>query len=151
MTNDEIRMTKNLLSLKSDNEAAFAPRPRSSFRACRRRPRGMALLLCIFILSIITVWLVDMLDTTTSYTAALRNNIEYEQALYLANAGVHDAVAQLESNTSWRSTVTAGSYPASGSYSATGVDSGTAGFVTVTSYGVSGATTRKIIATVQVQ
>jgi type II secretory pathway component PulK len=120
---------------------------------CRRqaRPRGMALLLCIFILSIITVWLVDMLDTTTAYTAALRNNIEYEQSLYLANAGVQDAVAQLESNTSWRNTVTAGSYPASGSYSATAADSGTAGFVTVTSYGVAGATTRKIVATVQVQ
>ena len=111
----------------------------------------MALLLCIFILSIITVWLVDMLDTTTAYTAALRNNIEYEQSLYLANAGVHDAVAQLESDTTWRSTVTSGSYPASGSYSATAVTGGVAGTVTVTSYGVAGATTRKIVATVQVQ
>jgi hypothetical protein len=111
----------------------------------------MALLLCIFILSMITVWLVVMLDTTTAYTSALRNNIEYEQALYLANAGVHDAVAQLESNTSWRSTVTAGSYPASGSYSATGVNGSASGTVDVTSFGVSGATTRKVIATVQVQ
>ena len=143
-------MTNNFPALKDGSEKAYAPTLRWSFR-CRRHSRGMALLLCIFILSIITVWLVDMLDTTTSYTAALRNNIEYEQALYLANAGVHDAVAQLESNTSWRSTVTSGSYPASGSYTATGVDSGTAGFVTVTSYGVSGATTRKIVATVQVQ
>lgn len=111
----------------------------------------MALLLCIFILSIITVWLVDMLDTTTTYTSALRNNIEYEQALYMANAGVHDAVAQLENNTSWLGSVTAGSYPASGSYSATAVTGGVAGTVTVTSYGVSGATTRTVVATVKVQ
>jgi Tfp pilus assembly protein PilX len=131
--------------------------PRSTERAlrvgyrARRRPGGMALLIAIFILSIITVWLVDMLDTTTSYTAALRNNIEYEQALYLANAGVHDAVCQLENNTSWLGTVTAGSYPASGSYSATAVNSGVTGYVTVTSYGVQGATTRTIVATVKVQ
>ncbi|HEY4234411.1 MAG TPA: hypothetical protein VGM76_13345 [Lacipirellulaceae bacterium] len=122
----------------------------SSLRG-RHRPRGMALLLCIFILSIITVWLINMLDTTTTYTSALRNTIEYEQSLYLANAGVHDAVAQLESNTSWVGTVTAGSYPASGSYSATAATGGVAGTVTVTSFGVSGATTRKVVATVQVQ
>jgi Tfp pilus assembly protein PilX len=123
---------------------------RSPMRRGRQQREGMALLLCIFILSIITVWLVDMLDTTTTYTSALRNNIEYEQALYQANAGVHDAVAQLESNSSWVGTVTAGSYPASGSYSATAA-TGSGGTVTVISYGVAGATTRKVVATVQVQ
>jgi type II secretory pathway component PulK len=118
---------------------------------CRgRQPRGVALLLCLFVLSIITVWLVDMLDTETVYQSALRNTIEYEQALYLANAGVHHAVAELEADTSWRSTATAGSYPASGSYSATAVTGVVAGTVEVTSYGVSGQVTRKLLATIQV-
>jgi Tfp pilus assembly protein PilX len=142
-------MTKMMPFPNRRSRTSYAKLNRSSF--CRRRQRGMALVLCIFILSIITVWLVDMLDTTTTYTSALRNAIEYEQSLYLANAGVHDAVAQLENDTSWLGTVTAGSYPASGSYSATAVTGGVAGTVTVTSYGVSGATTRKVVATVQVQ
>lgn len=125
--------------------------PHSSLCCCPgRQPRGVALLLCLFVLSIITVWLVDMLDTETVYQSALRNTIEYEQALYLANAGVHHAVAELESDTSWRSTATAGSYPASGSYSATAVTGAVAGTVEVTSYGVSGQVTRKLLATIQV-
>jgi Tfp pilus assembly protein PilX len=119
----------------------------------RRGPRqsGVALLLCIFVLAIITVWLVDMLNSQTVYQSALRNTIEYEQALYLANAGIHHAVAELETSTSWRGTVTAGSYPASGSYSATAVDGATSGTVDVTSTGVAGETTRRLQATVQVQ
>ena len=119
-------------------------------KATGAKPRGVALLLCLFVISIITVWLVDMLDTETVYQSALRNTIEYEQALYLANAGVHHAVAELEADTSWRGTSTAGSYPASGSYSATAVNGVTAGTVDVTSYGVSGQVTRKLFATVQV-
>jgi type II secretory pathway component PulK len=116
----------------------------------RVRPnQGMALLLCLFLLSIVTVWLVDMLDSATVYQSALRNTIEYEQALYLANAGIHHAVAELESDTSWRSTVTAGGYPASGSYSATAVNGSVAGTADITSYGVSGQVTRKLFATVQ--
>jgi type II secretory pathway component PulK len=110
----------------------------------------MALLLCLFVLSMVTVWLVDMLDSTTVYQSALRNTIEYEQALYLANAGVHHAVAELEADTAWRGTATAGSYPASGSYSATAVDGVVAGTVDITSFGVSGEVTRKLQATVQV-
>ena len=110
----------------------------------------MALLLCLFVLSIVTVWLVDMLDSATVYQSALRNTIEYEQSLYLANAGVHHAVAELEADTEWLGTVTAGSYPASGSYSATAVAGSIVGTVDITSYGVSGAVTRKLFATVQV-
>ena len=83
---------------------------------------GIALLLCLFVLSIVSVWVVNMFQSATVYQSALRNTIEYEQALYLANAGVHHAVAELENNLAWRGTVTAGSYPASGSYSATAVN-----------------------------
>jgi Tfp pilus assembly protein PilX len=150
MTKQMPLLSKACRATSASKRSSFVIR-HSSLSRGRQRPQGMALLLCIFILSIITVWLVDMLDTTTTYTSALRNTIEYEQSLYLANAGVHDAVAQLENNTSWLGTVTAGGYPASGSYSATAVTGGVAGTVTVTSYGVAGATTRTIVATVQVQ
>ena len=116
-----------------------------------KRPRGVALLLCLFVLAIVTVWLVDMLNSQTIYQSALRNMIEYEQALYLANAGVHHAVAELENDVDWRGTATAGAYPASGSYSATAVNGVAAGTVDVSSTGVAGGVTRRAQATVDVQ
>jgi Tfp pilus assembly protein PilX len=119
-------------------------------RAKNRRPAGVALLCCLFILSLVSVWTVSMYQSATVYQSALRNTIEYEQALYQANAGVHHALAELESNLAWRSTVTAGSYPASGSYSATAVNGTVAGTVEITSTGVSGGATRRLLATVLV-
>jgi Tfp pilus assembly protein PilX len=125
-------------------------------RAMRRRrfvrpPRpGIALLLCLFVLSIVTVWVVNIFQSATVYQSALRNTIEYEQALYLANAGVHHAVAELENNLAWRGTVTAGSYPASGSYSATAANGVAPGTVDITSTGVAGGATRRLQSTVLV-
>jgi Tfp pilus assembly protein PilX len=118
-----------------------------------RRPQsaaGVALLMCLFVLSIVSVWVVNMFQSATVYQSALRNTIEYEQALYLANAGVHHAVAELESNVAWRGTVSAGSYPASGSYSASAVNGAVAGTVDITSTGVAGGATRRLQATVLV-
>src|SRR5215470_11563657 len=108
------------------------PCSRCGLRSCahtvgrkpRRRSRrdGIALLICLFVLSLVTVWTVDMLESASVYQSALRNSIEYEQALYQANAGVQHVLYQLEIDVAWRGTVTAGSYPASGSYSATAVN-----------------------------
>ncbi len=100
----------------------------STIRSKRRRRSnrsergGIALLICLFVLSLVTVWTVDMLESASIYQSALRNTIEYEQALYQANAGVQHVLSQLETDVAWRGTVTAGSYPASGSYSATAVN-----------------------------
>ena len=70
---------------------------------------------------------------------ALRNSIEYEQALYQANAGVQHVLSQLETDVTWRGTATGGSYPASGSYSATAANGAISGTVDVTSAGVAGS------------
>jgi Tfp pilus assembly protein PilX len=102
-------------------------------RATQKKPSGVALLVCLFVLSLVSVWTVNMFQSATVYQSALRNTIEYEQALYQANAGVHHALAELENDLAWRSTVSAGSYPASGSYSATAVNGATAGTVDITS------------------
>ena len=95
------------------NKMQFSRKTRNIANASclRRQPRGIALLICLFVLSFVTVWAVDMLESAWVYQSALRNSIEYEQALYQANAGVHHALAQLESDLNWRGTVTAGSYP----------------------------------------
>lgn len=136
-----------------NDNPTYRPNVRAIGR-CRRpkhgRRPGIALLICLFVLSLVTVWTVDMLESASVYQSALRNTIEYEQSLYLANAGVHHALAQLESDVSWRGTVTAGSYPASGSYSATAVTGVAAGTVDITSTGVAGGTTRRLLSTVLV-
>lgn len=116
--------------------------------ATHRNRRGVALLICLFVLSLVTVWTVDMLESASVYQSALRNSIEYEQALYQANAGVQHVLSQLESDLAWRGTATGGSYPASGSYSATAVNGAASGTVVVTSSGVAGATTRRVQATI---
>jgi Tfp pilus assembly protein PilX len=119
-------------------------------QVAKARRDGVALLLCLFILSLTTVWVVNMFQSATVYQSALRNTIEYEQALYLANAGVHHAVAELEIDLLWRGTVSAGSYPASGSYSATAANGAAAGTVDITATGVSGGATRRLQATILV-
>lgn len=122
-------------------------RRRNRSQRCGQRP-GIALLVCLFVLSMVTVWTVDMLESASVYQSALRNTIEYEQALYQANAGVHHALAQLEASAAWRGTVTAGSYPASNSYSATAANGAAAGTVDITSTGVVGGATRRVSSTV---
>jgi type II secretory pathway component PulK len=115
-----------------------------------QRRKAIALLICLFVLSLVSVWTVDMLESASVYQSALRNAIEYEQALYQANSGIQHVLSQLETDISWRGTATAGSYPASGSYSATAVNGATSGTVDVTSNGVAGVTTRRVQATILV-
>ena len=113
------------------------------------RRTGAALLFCLFVIFIVTLLVVSTLDTTTLQLSAVRNTIEFERALYLANAGVHHAAALLETDATWRGTVTEGGYPADDSYSATAVDGPNAFTVVVTSSGVAGETTRNITATIE--
>ena len=119
----------------------------------RRKPaqerRGAALLFCLFVIFVVTLMVVNVLDTTTLQLSALRNTIEYERALYLANAGVHHAVALLEADTTWRGTISEPSYPADDTYSATAVDGANAYTVVVTSSGVAGEVTRNVTAVVE--
>lgn len=110
--------------------------------------RGMALLLCLFVVFMVSSLVLSVFDAETSQLSAVRNVQDYERALYLANGGIHHACAELQANGAWRGTVTDGGYPADNSYSATAVD-GSSGEVEITSFGVSGSITRTIQATVQ--
>jgi len=121
----------------------------TSRRKRKYPPRGgAALLLSLFIISFVTLMVVNVLDTTTLELSALRNTLEYERALYLANAGVHEVAAQLEVNSTWLGTITDGAYPADDTYQATAV-SGANHTVIVTSKGVAGEVTRTIQATIE--
>ena len=110
--------------------------------------RGAALLFSMFIIAFMTLMVVNVLDSTTLEMAALRNSMDYERALFLANAGVHAAAAQLEADSTWTGTITDGAYPADDTYEAVAV-SGANYTVTVTSIGVAGEVTRTIQATIE--
>jgi len=97
----------------------------------------------MFFIFIVTTLVVAILDTETLELTAVHNSIDYERALYLANAGLHAAAAELEAAPTWRGTVESGGFPANDSYTATAVD-GANHTVTVTAQGASGGVIRKI-------
>ena len=115
---------------------------------CRVRRQGAAMIVCLFIIFVVTTLVVNILDTETLELSAMRNAMDYERALALANAAAHHAAAELENALSWRGTVTDGSYPANDTYQATAV-SGSGNTVVITARGVAGSITRTITATVE--
>jgi Tfp pilus assembly protein PilX len=113
------------------------------------KPRsGAALLLVIFMIAIVTLMVVNVLDTTTLELSALRNSLDYERALYLCNAGVQEVAAKLEFDNTWRGTISDGAYPADNTFEVTAVD-GPNSTVNVTSLGVSGDATRTVQAIIE--
>ncbi|QDU57126.1 hypothetical protein [Aeoliella mucimassa] len=114
----------------------------------RHDQRGMALLLCLFVVFIVSSLILNVITTETLQYSVARNVHDYQRAIYLANAGVHHVCAELEADNAWRGTVTDGSYPANNTYSATASD-GTDGDVDIVSTGVSGNVTRTVEATVE--
>lgn len=110
--------------------------------------RGAALMFCMFILAVMVLMVVNVVDTTTLELSALRNAMEYERALYLANAGVHHVAATIEADHTWRGTVSDGAYPADNTYFAQASD-GPDATVIVTSHGVAGEVTRSVQAVIE--
>ena len=110
--------------------------------------RGMALLLCLFVVFMVSSLLLSVVNTETIQYSAARNVHDYQRALYLANAGIHHACAELEADVTWRGTVSDGSYPGDNTYSAT-ASNGSGGDVDIVSVGVSGGVTRTLEATVE--
>lgn len=108
-------------------------------------------MMTLFLVFMVSTLVLNIVQTETLQLAATRNSIEYERSLYWANAGVHDACAQLAIDPSWRGTATGGvvppSTPADG-YSATAVDDAS-GNVVVTSIGYAGHGVRSVQATVE--
>jgi hypothetical protein len=100
-------------------------------------------------MSVVTAMVVAVIDTQYLQLTSIRNTADYERALYLAGAGVHHAIVELENDITWRTGVPSTEFPAGSgnTYSATVVD-GAAGEAVVTGTGVSGSVTRKLEVTV---
>lgn len=110
---------------------------------------GMSMLLCLFTLSLTSMILVGMLGSQTIQLSAHRNVADYERALYLAGAGAHHALTEIENNSSWLGTIPSTEFPAGSgtTYSAVAV-TGAGGTVVVTGTGVAGDVTRRIQVTI---
>ena len=108
---------------------------------------GAALLLCLFVVVMTSLLVVRIFSTETAAMSAYRNTVEYNQALHLAGAAVHHALAELENDFAWRGTVSEGVFPADDTYTATAVD-GAGGEVVVTGMGAKGEVVRSLEVTV---
>lgn len=109
------------------------------------RRRGAALLATLFITSVTSMVVVSMLQTEMLQFASLRNTIEYDRARYLAEAGVHHALVQLETDITWRGSILRTEFPrGSGDYYQAGVVAGVNGLLTVTGTGEVGRFSRSV-------
>ncbi len=91
-----------------------------------RRRSGMATLLCVFIAGVTAMILLGILQTESVQLNAVANTIHYERAVMLAEAGIHDALARIESTPGWTGTVPATQLPPNSghTYRATATDAG---------------------------
>ncbi|MEW4561732.1 hypothetical protein AB1K70_04355 [Bremerella sp. JC770] len=112
-----------------------------------KRPprRGFALLLVLIVMVLTSLILAGIGNGLTTQFAAYRNTAQYDQALYLAGAGVHHAIAMIEEDNSWRGSISNIELPpGSGNrYSVTATD-GDPGEVVVTAIGEAGDVTRRL-------
>ena len=122
---------------------------RGAYRRCVRR-RATALLVCIFVMAITTVIVLSMIDTQTLRMTSLRNTQEYEQALYLAGAAVHHAIAQVEDDPDLTQPYSIGpvEFPIGSGFSYQADVVAASGDLVITGSGTSGTVTRHLQVTI---
>ena len=75
------------------------------------RRRGAVLLLVLFLMIITAPIILMMLDNHTTQTRCLHNHIQANTALYVAEAGTQDAIAELLQTPTWRTGFTDKEFP----------------------------------------
>ena len=74
--------------------------------------RGLAMMVALFLMVVISTIVVSTLDTTMLQYAANRNTLAWDQARYLAEAGAQHALALLEADNTWRTGIASTQFPA---------------------------------------
>ena len=98
----------------------------------------------------VSLIVVTILQTQTLRYSALRNTGNYDRAVYLAAAGVHHALSELEQDFSWRVGIPETEFPAgSGCTYSAAVQDGADDTVIVEGSGTAGGVTRRLEATIQ--
>ncbi len=125
--------------------------PGKTMQGCtRRKRRGAALLFAIFVMTVASTLVIAIADSQTLRFAALRNTHDWDEARYLAEAGLHHALAQLENNVDYRSNIGPIEFPAgSNHYYTAQLSDGPNGTVIVRAQGDVGQFTRVLFATVK--
>lgn len=116
----------------------------------RPRRRGAALLLAIFVMTVASALTVAMCDVQSVRYSALSNTRNWENARYLAEAGLQHAISNLELDFTHRTPLAETEFPVGSNqfYSATYSD-GPAGVVLIEAVGTSGPFSRSLNATVK--
>jgi len=73
--------------------------------------RASALLLILFLMALTTPLLCLLFDTHTTHVRCVHNDIELRTALYVAEAGVEDAMSELLLDPAWRKGFTDKEFP----------------------------------------
>ena len=136
---------------------SLCPPPSRRFARPVARPavrRGAALLLALVVASLAALLTVALMDAARLRVRAAQNTRDYETARYLAEAGLHRGLAELETDITWRAGVSNVAFPPGGpnTYSVTAAD-GTDGTVEVRATGTvarpDGDVMRVLVATVK--
>lgn len=109
------------------------------------RRSGSVLLVVVFVVAFTSLVLIGILKSVELQVAEQRATLRYERANYLAGAGVHHALMELQEDITWRGEIPETPFtPGSDEfYSATVVDAPEGGVV-ITAYGTSGEVTRRL-------
>jgi type II secretory pathway component PulK len=109
----------------------------------KTRRGGAALLVALFTMTIASALVVAIADSHSQRYAAFRNTRQWDQARYVAEAGLHDALARLEKDITWRAGLAAIEFPlGSGNRYQVSVQDGSDGKVIVQAVGMSGSFSR---------
>ena len=117
-----------------------------------RKRRGLAMMVAIFLMVVISGIVVATLDTTMLQYTANRNTLAWDKSRYMAEAGVQHACALLEADYTWRTGIPATEFPtgSGNTYSVTVAD-GANYTIVITSTGTSGGVSRYLTATLRYQ
>jgi type II secretory pathway component PulK len=118
----------------------------------RGKRRGLAMMVAIFTMVVVSGIVIAILDTTMLEYAANRNTLAWDKARYMAEAGAQHACAMLEADSTWRTGIATTEFPTGSgcTYSATAVD-GANSTIIVTATGTAGGVTRYLTLTIQEQ
>lgn len=121
----------------------FQPHNSNSFK--RSPKRGFALLLVLVVMVLTSLILAGIGNGLTTQFTAYRNTADYDQALYLAGAGVHHAIAMIEEDNAWRGSISNVELPpGSGNRYSVAAADGDPGEIVVTATGEAGQVTRRL-------
>lgn len=124
--------------------------------ACAKRVsrrRAVALLLSIFVMVIVSSFVVIVLDIETTEMTITRNLLDFSKALYVADGGIQHALATLRTDRTWRVGFPSPGIefpPGAGSRYVVTVTDGAAREVIVTSTGTVGGLSKTVRATMAV-